>query len=280
MMSATTNTTNKGIVVNKKRAIGYIRVSTAEQAEPEKYGLDAQRAAITEYADKNGYQIIDWRQDVGSGVDSERPGLNEILYGDCFNPPVEAVIVFKSDRVARDTKLYFYCLFLLEKKRISLISVEEDFPEGTEFANIYRSMIMFAAEMERKNITLRTSRGRAQKSAVGGYAGGRVPYGYKVVDHCLVVNEAEAELVRRVYQLRAEGVKPNPIAAKLADEGYRGRKGSLLERASVVSILKGRPLYEGWYKYGKDSVWIPGLHEPILERTMTDPNAEFDENNY
>ena len=173
---ATLKDYNKG---KKMRAVGYLRVSTGAQAEPEKYGLDAQKAAILKYAEQNNIEIVEWRTDIGSGVDSERKELNDILYGDCFNPPVEAVVVFKSDRIARDTKLYFYCLFLLEKKNIKLLSVEEEFPEGSEFANLYRSMMMFAAERERKNIATRTSRGRIQKSVGGGYSGGRPPFGYK-----------------------------------------------------------------------------------------------------
>lgn len=261
------------------RAIGYIRVSTGAQAEPEKYGLDAQKASILNYAEENGYKIIGWKQDVGSGVDSEREGLNDILYGETYNPPVEAVIVFKSDRIARDTKLYFYSLFLLEKKGIKLISVNEEFPEGSEFANIYRSMMMFAAEMERKNIVLRTSKGRLQKGALGGFAGGRPPYGYRVSDHKLVVEEDEADLVRTIYKMRADGMRPNPIATKLAEMGFRGKNGGILERSSVISILKNRPIYEGWYKYGKDSRWIKGYQDPILPKTMEDPNEEFDDNN-
>ena len=262
------------------RAIGYLRVSTGAQAEPEKYGLEAQKASILKYAEENNYTIIDWREDIGSGVDSERPALNEILQGDCFNPPVEAVIVFKSDRIARDTKLYFYSLFLLEKKNIKLISVEENFPEGSEFTNIYRSMMMFAAEMERKNIVLRTSKGRREKSKLGGFAGGRPPYGYIASDHRFIINPEEAELVKLIFHLRYdEGMKPNPIAAKLGLMGVRTKKGSLMERAGVLSILKNRPTYEGWYKYGKDGRWVKGFHQPILEKTMEDPNEEFDPDN-
>ena len=60
---------------------------------------------------------------------------NKILYDeDISNPPFEAVIAFKSDRVARDTKLYFYYLYVLEKRNIKLLSTQEVFPEG-DFAN-------------------------------------------------------------------------------------------------------------------------------------------------
>ena len=133
-----------------KNAIGYIRVSTERQADDDKYGIEVQKQAILLYANDNGYNIVDWKVDEISGAKDDRPGLNEILYGDdVSNPPYEAVIVFKNDRVARDTKLYFYYLYVLEKKNIKLLSTQESFTEGSKFANIYRALLQFVAEQER-----------------------------------------------------------------------------------------------------------------------------------
>ena len=92
-----------------KNAIGYIRVSTDEQASDDKYGIEVQKREILLYANNNGYNIVDWRIDKISGAKDNRPEMDKILYGeDVTNPPYQAVIVFKNDRVARDTKLYFY----------------------------------------------------------------------------------------------------------------------------------------------------------------------------
>ena len=99
-----------------KNAIGYIRCSTVGQVGEDKYGLEAQKEAILSYAHVNGYRIVEWCKDVISGVKEDRPAFNTLLYAsDVSNPPYEAVICFKSDRVARDIKLYFYFLFLLER---------------------------------------------------------------------------------------------------------------------------------------------------------------------
>ena len=51
-----------------------------------------------------------------------------------------------------------------------------------DFANIYRSLLMFVVEQERKNIALRTSKGRQLKAQCGGDSGGNKPYGYSVLD--------------------------------------------------------------------------------------------------
>lgn len=254
-------------VTNNKellKAIGYIRVSTEGQTGDDKYGMEAQRDAISKYATEHGYEIIDWKSDVGSGAEDDRPGMNDILYGDIYNPPIQAVIAFKSDRIARDTKLYFYYLYVLEKKQIKLISTRESFSEGDEFANIYRALMQFVAEQERKNIATRTGNGRKLKAAAGGYSGGRAPYGYRIEGGRYVLNPEEVEIVREIFSLRAKGMSMQKIASVLIDKGIKTRSGSYFTSSGVNSILKNEKTYRGWYHYGNES-WVRGVHEAILE---------------
>lgn len=248
-----------------KKAIGYVRVSTERQAGDDRYGIDVQKKEIETYAKSNGYEIVEWKIDEVSGAKDDRPALNEILYGDdVMNPPFEAVIVFKNDRLARDTKLYFYYLYVLEKKNVRLLSVREEFSEGNEFTNIYRALLQFVAEQERRNIALRTSKGRSMKAKFGGYAGGRTPYGYRVENGVLVINPEEAEMVRYIFKRLDEHAPKTTIADELRDKGYKTRKGTYFHDTNIRSILENRPLYEGMYKYGKDMDWVKGVHEPIL----------------
>jgi DNA invertase Pin-like site-specific DNA recombinase len=248
-----------------KNAVGYIRVSTKQQAEEEKYGIDVQKQAILLYANDNGYNIVDWKIDEISGAKDDRPALNEILYGDVTNPPFEAVIIFKNDRLARDTKLYFYYLYTLEKKNIKLMSVKEEFNEGSELANIYMALLQFVAEQERKNIALRTSKGRSIKAQCGGYAGGRCPYGYKIENGRLIINEEEKPIVEFIFAKKAEGVPMLTMVDMLAEQGYKTRKGKSFQVSTIKSIITNEPLYRGMYKYGKEMNWVKGVHEPILD---------------
>ena len=249
-----------------KNAIGYIRVSTEAQAGDDKYGIDVQKREILLYANNHGYNIVMWKIDEISGTEDHRPALDEIMYGGvATNPPFEAVIVFKNDRLARDTKLYFYYLYTLEKKNIKLLSTKEEFPEGSDFANIYHALLLFVAEQERKNIAIRTGKGRSIKAQCGGYSGGRCPYGYKVKEGRLVINEDEKDIVKITFEKHDQGTPMLTIAEWLNDNGYRTRKGTRFQAANISSILKNRPLYEGMYKYGKTMNWVKGVHEPILK---------------
>lgn len=246
------------------KAIGYIRVSTEEQSADDKYGIEVQKQAISDYASRNGYEVVKWMIDTISGAKDNRPELDKILYRQDDLPQHDAVIVFKNDRVARDTKLYFYYFYTLEKRNVKLLSTEEHFSEGDDFANIYRSLLMFVAEQERKNIALRTGKGRSLKAHCGGYSGGNRPYGYDCRDGALVLNQGERGIVETVFREHDEKKKPLiDICDILYEKGYRTRKGKRFQPSTVRGILLNRLFYEGKYKYG-DMDWVQGVHTPIL----------------
>ena len=253
-----------------KNAVGYIRVSTEGQSKDEKFGTDVQQKEILAYANENGYNIVQWFTDVVSGASDERPELDKILYGENItNPPFEAVIAFKSDRIARDTKLYFYYLYVLEKKNIRLISTRESFQEGGDFANIYRALIQFVAEQERKNIALRTGAGRIAKASCGGYSGGKASYGYSISQGRYIINPEEAKVVRLIFEKHREGMPMLRIAEWLNDHSIRTRSNGRFYTSHIKYIVENEPTYRGMYRYGrgadkKEVPWVRGVHEPIL----------------
>lgn len=62
------------------KAIGYIRVSTEEQSADDKYGIEVQKQAISDYANRNDFEIVCWLTDTISGAKDNRPELDKILY--------------------------------------------------------------------------------------------------------------------------------------------------------------------------------------------------------
>lgn len=245
--------------------IGYIRASTDNQCGEDKFGLDVQRQSIIEYCNKNGYNIVKWFADEGESGAKERPGFDEIVYGDITNPPYEAVIVAKSDRVARDINVYFYYKMLLTKKNVKLISIAEDFGQFGVFANMLEAFTLCVAEMERDNINKRTSGGRRIKASQGGYSGGRAPMGYKVENKQLVIDPEEAEVVRFIFERKFSGKTMLSTVDALNEAGYKTRNGKAFVISTVQSIWNNELTYRGKYRYGKDGEWVDGEHEPILK---------------
>ena len=248
-----------------KNVVGYCRVSTKEQANDDRYGLDAQKKEIMEYCADHDMQISDWFIDRGeSGVKDTRPEFDRLLFGEVSNPPVQAVVVSMSDRVAREIKLYFYFKQLLYQKDIELVSVQNNFGEMGAFAGILEAFVMFAAEQERAHITKRTSAGRTVKAIKGGYSGGKPPYGYRPVGGRLVVVPEEAEIIRKIFHLRDGGATYLEVINMLKKNGHVTRGGKDFPISTIQVILGNRKLYEGFYKYGKQAEWVEGQHEAIL----------------
>lgn len=253
-----------------KNVVAYIRVSTGGQVGEDKFGLEVQKQQISEYCKKNDMNILKWYADEGESGAKERPGFDEIVYGDVSNPPIEAVVAAKTDRVARDIEIYYYYKMLLRKKSIELISVAEDFGSFGVFSGMLESFTICVAKMERDNINKRTSCGRAAKSASGGYSGGRTPFGYRPQDGKMVIVPEEADIVKTIFKMKDDdGQTYQSIVDKLNGDGLKNRKGNPFVISTVQTIYENKNVYLGMYRYGKrsnkDAPWVQGQHEPILK---------------
>lgn len=238
-----------------KRAIGYLRVDTNDTKEIEK-----QKQAILLYANDNGYHVIDWRMD--KPKDEESNGLDEVLYSDNMLE-LDALIIYDNKALSDDIKLYLYCLYILEKKEIKLLSVNGGF-EDDSFVEKCRPVLSYIADNERNNVARWMQKGKSMKTKFGGYGGGRTPYGYSAKKGQLVINKKEKEIVEYVFKHHKQGKPMLTIADDLNALGYKTRSGKIFHASTVSGILKNEPTYRGMYKYG-DMDWVKGVHEPILK---------------
>lgn len=245
--------------------IGYIRVSTDGQVGEDKFGLKVQKKQIEEYCKNHNMEIIKWYTDEGESGAKERPGFDEIIYGEVDNPPYEAVVVAKSDRVARNINVYYYYKMMLRKKNINLVSIAEDFGQFGVFASMLEAFTLCVAEMERDNINKRTSAGRYVKSAKGGYSGGRPPFGYRTDNGRLIIVPEEAKIVRTIFEMKYSGKTYKQIVEHLNSLGLTNRSGTKYSISTIQTIYDNEKTYRGYYKYGKNTEWVVGQHEPILK---------------
>lgn len=247
-------------------AIGYCRVSTDGQVGDDKFGIESQKEQIITYAKKNDINIVEWfiDEDV-SGVVESRPQFDKIIYGEVANPPYEAVLVAKNDRIARDINIYFYYKMMLKKKNIVLISIAEDFGQFGAFSSILEAFTLCVAQMERENINKRTSMGRDVKASRGGYSGGRTPFGYIPQNHKLIIKDEEAEIVKTIFELKDNQNKTYQyICDYLNSQGKVNRSGKPFLISTVQTIYENKNVYLGYYKYGKAASWVKGEHKAII----------------
>ena len=162
------------------KAVGYIRVSTEEQAA-NGYGLEVQSSAIRSFVQSQGYELVDIISDPavsGAKAPKDRPGFRRVM--DLAEAHAFSIlVVWKFDRLARSL-LYSVTTVneLHERHGVVLRSVTEPIDTATPMgAMIFAILASFAAE-ERRVITSRTLAGKKQKAMRGGFAGGPAPLGY------------------------------------------------------------------------------------------------------
>lgn len=247
-----------------KKACVYTRVSTTEQAN-EGYSIEEQERMCKAAIESKGWEYVKTFSDPGvTGRTMDRTGLQGMISA-IRNKDVEAVVIYKLDRLSRkqrDTMTIIEDVIM--KNDVALVSLNETLDTSTPWGRAMIGILSSFNQMESENIQARTQMGRQAKAAKGGYAGGKPPIGYKVVDGELVVDPDGAEIVRLVFKLRNEGMTLMGIADELNARGYTTKGGKRFLHSSVQTILNNEQTYRGTYKYGKTTS-IENQHEPILK---------------
>lgn len=223
----------------RTKAIAYLRISTMEQRRG--YGLEAQEAAIRDYARRHDVRLVAVLRDEGvsgsNGLDA-RVGLAEAL-ARLEAGEAEQLIVSRMDRLARDLVLAELTIARLRDRGVPVISVAEpdlDTESDDPTRTLVRQVLGAVAQFERALIRGRMAAGKAAKAAQGGYTGGRPGYGHAAKDRELVVNPSEQRVVELVTTLRRKGESYRAIASALEAEGLRPRRAKTWQPAVVRSI--------------------------------------------
>lgn len=207
------------------KAVLLVRVSTQGQ------DYEAQTNDLVQYANTLGFHQLHIIQDKESGVkltEEERNGLNAMKEYLTANQDCKTVFIWEISRLARTEKvLHSIKEWLVSRgiqlhifdKRLSLL--QRDGQEDPNTALIFSILGSFASQ-EAKQIKARFTRGKAHNKEMGKYNGGVEKYGYTHdVNGFFIPNEAEAEVVRLVYELYATGqYSQSQLTKELKARGY------------------------------------------------------------
>jgi site-specific DNA recombinase len=220
------------------RAVGYIRVSTEEQSR-EGVSMEMQAAKIRAYCDLNDLELIGIVEDAGISGKSikARPGIQTVL-NMVTARKVDAVIVYKLDRLSRNTVETLNMVSLIDKSDVALHSITEKLDTQSAICRFVVRTLASLAEMERDLISERTTAALQCKKANGEKTGGFDPYGYRSVEGKLVADITEQQVLNRIKALRAAGESTRAIARKLHEEGLTTRKGTQFSQSQIMRILK------------------------------------------
>ncbi len=217
-----------------KRAVAYIRVSTAQQGKSG-LGLEAQRVAIVKFAEAEGIELIAEFQEVetGKGADalSKRPQLAAALLeakrNDC------AVVVAKLDRLSRDVAF----ISALMAKRTPFIVAELGADVSPFMLHIYAAV----AEQERAMISQRTkdalvaAKSRGVKLGSPQIAKAQEAAARRRTD---IADGFAANVLPIIREIQATGASMRKTAAALNARGIPTARGGIWAATQISDILK------------------------------------------
>lgn len=281
----------------------YCRLSSEDSAEHESMSIGNQKAMLTDYVKRQGWEIGDIYIDDGySGTNFERPDFKRMI-SDIENGRLNMVIVKDLSRLGRNyimcgqfTEIYF------PEKGVRFIAVND----GVDTINSTGSMDItpfkhILNDMYAKDISTKIKSSLHMKAMRGEYLGALDPYGY-IRDpkdkHKLLVNEETAPIVRRIFEMCAGGMGSRSIATTLNTEGilspseYTRFKNhnpetdgvfvrkrfwgqtyirTILQNEMFIgNMVQGRqhtPSYRTKKRVKKDKedwIVVEGMHEPII----------------
>jgi site-specific DNA recombinase len=258
----------------------YARVSSEQQREENT--IASQTASLIEFAKSHDLEVPqEWVvEDEGySGATLERPGLERVR-DLAAEGQIQVVLAYSPDRLSRK---YAYQILLIEEfARHGVETVFVKSPQGDSAED--QLLVQFQgmiAEYERAQILERSRRGkrhRAQAGEVSVMSG--APYGYRYirktdeVPAAYLVDEAEARVVRRVYEMyTVEGLSIGEITRRLNTEGVPARKASRWERSVVWGVLRNSA-YRGVACFGKTRISArTRVMRPQRRRGTTTPST-------
>jgi site-specific DNA recombinase len=244
------------------RAAIYTRVSTEEQAD-HGYSIDEQERRCRQFIEQqedDGWTYVDTFAERGvSGTLRNREALDRLLER---TDEFDVVVINSLDRLGRSTKNLLELYDRFERDKVALVFLRERLDTTTPVGRLLRTVLSAIAEFERDLIAERTSSSLAARARKGSHTGGPRPYGYAWINQELVVEPAEAEIVKRIFaDYATRGMSQRSIVRSLNDDGVRAQTGGEWRQSAIARMLANR-IYAGQIEFKGDV--IDGRHDEIV----------------
>lgn len=228
----------------------YARYSSDNQRQE---SIDAQIRAMKQYCENKGYKIVKiYVDEAKSATTDQRPSFQQMI-SDSQKKEFEYLVVHKLDRFARnryDAAIYRQAL---RKNGVAVVSVLENLDDSPE-SIILEAVLEGYNEYYSRNLARETMKGMRETAYQCKHTGGLSPLGFDIDPETkrLVINEKEAEAVRLIFQMYADGYGYSAIIKRLDEEGHLTKRGNKFSKNSLYDMLHNEK-YIGRYVFNKSS---------------------------
>jgi len=278
----------------------YIRVSTEDQVNVFEGSLDSQKYRINEFVQYKNRQQADWgnivefyvEEGVSAGT-TNRPVYQKLM-SDVRKGKINLILVSDLTRLSRNLMDFCSLINELEKHHASYLSMKEQFDTSTPIGRMLVYIIIILGQFEREQTSERVAVNCHSRALRGLVNGGPAPMGYdKHPDKkgLLVINEAEAQIVQKIFQIFLEEGSRSKAVGKLNELGIRPKRtsskqknnlnqiwnyqslGSLIENVAYIGKREVNKIYKDedpshlkpWQKYQiVNAAWPAILDEKIF----------------
>lgn len=255
----------------------YTRVSTIDNLEQEFTSLDVQRESAESFIASQkheGWIVSSQRYDDAgfTGANTDRPALKQLIEH-IKAKEIDCVVVYKVDRLSRSLLDFSQLLEFFDKNNVAFVSVTQNFNTKTSMGRLTLNILLSFAQFEREMISERTRDKMAAAKKKGRFIGGRPALGYTLdtVNHKLILNALEADLVRDIFRLYLKTKSLIEVTKFLNTKNYKTKEytsakglkfgGIGFKNTSVMQIIKNI-IYTG--KVSFQNELYDGQHEGII----------------
>ena len=233
------------------RVAAYIRVSSASEDQLNSFA--AQNRYYTNLiSGKENWSLVDIYADEGiTGTSAEKREDFQRLLADCRRGLIDRVLVKSISRFARNTKECLEVIRELKNLGIGVCFEKENIDTSTMSGEMMTTLFASFAQAESESISGNMRWSYQRRMRDGTYLPSSVPYGYRICDRQIVIDEEQAAVVRRIFKDYLAGINMAEIAAALNHAGVQKRKENptvIWHKASIRYILTNE-------RYTGDSLW-------------------------
>lgn len=290
----------------------YVRLSQEDMRAGESLSIENQKLILTKYVTEQGWNINNIYVDDGySGTDFNRPGVSRLLE-DAKTGKINLIIVKDLSRFGRNyIQVGQYIDYIFPTYNIRFIALSDNVDTANKDTSAMDMMpiVNLFNEWHAASTSKKIKAVIEANCKAGKYRATAAPYGYIKGDdenHLPVVDEPAASVVRRIFEMRSQGISPRHIADKLNEEEipipsdyYYARLGKQnprrtghLWRAERITAIVKNPTYLGHlvqmktttvsYRNHKrvnrseDEIILKNTHEPLVSQEIWDKIREVE----
>jgi DNA invertase Pin-like site-specific DNA recombinase len=262
---------------SKMKTVIYARYSPGGNQTEQ--SIEGQLRECNQYAKTHDLTIVDTYIDRHiTGKTDHRPKFQKMIK-DSSKHLFDAVLVWKTDRFARnryDSAIYKN---QLKKNGVKVFYAKENIPDGPE-GIILESMLEGMAEYYSAELSQKIRRGMRESAHKCHVTGGYLALGYKIgPDKSFEIDEQQASIVRKIFAMYDAGSTVTEICNELNSIGVKTARGGCFNKNSLRTILKNEK-YIGVYdaqgvrvEDGVPAIIDKALFDRVQQRTAANRKA-------